>query len=142
MPRLTPGALERLLSHSWPGDVDELSGLLSRLALQLGPDAGQSTVIDRNGVAAALAETSTLALPELAPDESREPALDEPATGGLESLLARQRRERAALARRTLARCKGSRSLAARLLGVSRRRLRRLLDEGPRSGRERAGRRS
>jgi two-component system response regulator AtoC len=102
---LTPAALEALRAQPWPGNVRQLQNLIERLVV-----LGDGKVIDRPEVER-----------ELARETGRAPADAPQSTGG--ALDAQRRRaEREALIE-ALKRSGDNRSLAARLLGISRRTL-------------------
>jgi DNA-binding NtrC family response regulator len=109
VPTLEPQLRGRLRAHSWPGNVRELKNAVER-ALLLSP-AG-----------------------ELAVDELLPPA-DPPApSDGLIPFPAPLDAITAAAARATVQACGGNRSESARRLGISPRRLRRLLNSGAHLG--------
>ncbi len=102
-PALDPELCEALMGYHWPGNVRELKNAVER-ALLLSPPG-------------------ELAVAELVPQDS---TIAE--TGGPLPFPARLDDITAAAAQATLDGCGGNRSEAARRLGISRRRLRRLLD--------------
>jgi DNA-binding NtrC family response regulator len=105
---LEPEALAQLEQHSWPGNVRELQNLIERLVVLCdGPAIGATDVARALGAGARLAAT---------------PAAD--ATLPDVALRAQCRRLQQALAQ-----CQGNRTLAARLLGISRRTLYNKLEE-------------
>ncbi len=103
VPRLGADGRAALLGYHWPGNVRELKNAIER-ALLLSPPG-------------------ELSLPELVPA-----SIGGPATEGPLPFPARLDDITAAAAHATLDLCSGNRSEAARRLGISRRRLRRLLD--------------
>ncbi len=103
VPRLGADGRAALLGYHWPGNVRELKNAVER-ALLLSPPG-------------------ELSLPELVPASIGEPAAEGPLP-----FPARLDDITAAAAHGTLELCSGNRSEAARRLGISRRRLRRLLD--------------
>ena len=116
--RFTPAALARLHKHDWPGNVRELENLVERLVVFNDgvaiDDADVSREIDKVAGALRRSASSTpvaapvtpaIPLPQQLQDAERKMILD------------------------TLAHAKGNRSLAARLLKISRRTLYNKLDE-------------
>lgn len=103
VPPLSQETREAIRSHHWPGNVRELKNAVER-ALLLSPPG------------------------ELDPAEFIPQPVAEPESGGPLPFPARLDHITAAAARATLETCGGNRSEAARRLGISRRRLRRLLD--------------
>jgi two-component system response regulator AtoC len=112
--RLGPGVLDLLASQSWPGNVRELQNFVERLTVL--SDGPEITVSD---VARELARRTRPALDPVAAASGNSPA-----TCGLDPSLddQRQHAEREAVLR-ALSRSGNNRTLAARLLGVSRRTL-------------------
>ena len=101
----SPAALDRLDAYAWPGNLDELAaGGCRGLRAQGGPEIGVEDLPERLHAAAQAA-----AVPR---------RTDE--TIVLDEYLGRVERE---LIRRALARAKGNKARAARLLGVTRPRL-------------------
>jgi transcriptional regulator with PAS, ATPase and Fis domain len=104
---LEPGAIEALSAHPWPGNVRELQNLLERLVVFAEGDA-----IRRADVEAELGRGSRGAsTPPTAP------------VAGSTSLGDQRAEAEKAAIRDALARAKGNRTQAARLLGISRRTL-------------------
>ena len=103
VPRMGADGRAALLGYHWPGNVRELKNAVER-ALLLSPPG-------------------ELSLPELVPASTGEHPIDGPLP-----FPARLDDITAAAAHATLELCSGNRSEAARRLGISRRRLRRLLD--------------
>ncbi|MBI4421115.1 MAG: sigma-54-dependent Fis family transcriptional regulator [Gemmatimonadetes bacterium] len=103
VPRLTPDTVQAMLRYPWPGNVRELKNAVERALLLSAP--------------------GELSLRELLPAQPADapPADPLPFPADLRDITA-------AAARATLDSCGGNRSEAARRLGVSRKRLRRLLD--------------
>jgi DNA-binding NtrC family response regulator len=109
-PTLSPGAARALEARPWPGNVRELRNLMERTILLAGTDTLEAD--DFEGDAPRPARAADVELPF-------------PAT-------LREITHAAAL--RTLERCGGNKSEAARRLGVSRPRLQRLLDTAGEGG--------
>ena len=109
---LAPGALEALRQHAWPGNVRELQNLLERLVVLTEADTVTAADVQR--------ELGRSLVPPPAPT---------PPMGGAANTLSEQRAglEREAV-KQALDKAKGNRTLAARLLGVSRRTLYNKLD--------------
>jgi DNA-binding NtrC family response regulator len=109
---LTPGALDALRQHPWPGNVRELQNLLERLVVLSEHDEVTAADVQR--------ELARSLVP---------PPVPTPPMGAAANTLSEQRAnlEREAV-KRALDRAKGNRTLAARLLGVSRRTLYNKLD--------------
>jgi two-component system response regulator HydG len=103
VPPLSQASRKAIGSHHWPGNVRELKNAVERALL--------------------LSEPGELDTGELVPRLAAEPE-----SGGPLPFPARLDDITAAAARATLEGCGGNRSEAARRLGISRRRLRRLLD--------------
>ena len=103
VPALSQESRDALRAHHWPGNVRELKNAVER-ALLLSPPG------------------------ELDPDELVPQLVTDPESGGPLPFPARLDDITAAAARAMLETCGGNRSEAARRLGISRRRLRRLLD--------------
>jgi two-component system response regulator AtoC len=101
---LAPEALQRLAAHRWPGNVRQLQNLIERLIV--------------------LSDGPSITLSDVERELSREEAVTDPAgsSRGLSLHLRRQGAERDAL-QEALIRAAGNRSVAARLLGISRRTL-------------------
>jgi two-component system response regulator AtoC len=107
-PRLDDGAIDHLRRQRWPGNVRELENLLERLIV-----LGDGDTIGPDDVARELSAVEFVTETTLAPGRAA-------ATGEVRPLGEEVRAaERAALAR-ALAHTKNNRTLAARLLGVSR----------------------
>jgi DNA-binding NtrC family response regulator len=112
VPSLDPDVRRALLAHRWPGNVRELKNAVERSLLLSAP--GELSVEEL--------------LPESPPGdwgEAAAPLLGDGGAGAgatLDEMTARA-------ARSVLAQCRGNRSQAARRLGISRARLRRLLGE-------------
>ena len=100
--KLEPDALERLRQYDWPGNVRELENAVER--------------------AFALSQEPTIALDDL-PEEIHGVGELRTATEGIPSLA----RSEKALVERTMAAADGNKARAARILGIGRRRLYRLL---------------
>jgi two-component system response regulator HydG len=108
-PRLSPEAKSALSGYHWPGNVRELKNALERALL--------------------LSDEGELDIDELIPGQTqRQPR------GGPIPFPAQLDDIATAAARATLTMCDGNRSEAARQLGISRKRLRRLLGEEPAAG--------
>lgn len=105
--KLSAGALAVLEQQRWPGNVRQLQNFIERL-LVLAP----SDAIDEAHVRHELARSE-------APEAKAAPS----ATAGPESLESRRKDAEREAVEEALSRAKGNRSLAARLLGVSRRTL-------------------
>jgi two-component system response regulator HydG len=103
-PTLTPGDIDCIRRYPWPGNVRELRNLVER-ALLLSPP-GEFRIHDVLPASSQPSFTATIPFPA---------ALDDITLAAI---------------RATLASCGGNRSEAARRLGVSRQRLRRLLQPG------------
>lgn len=110
---LEPAVVEMFRAHAWPGNVRELSNLLERIFILEDDDTIRVAHIPPRIVREV--EAGRTASPEAAPAAQPEPEL-----GFAEATDAFQRE----LIRRALARSDGSRSRAARLLGLSRHALR------------------
>jgi DNA-binding NtrC family response regulator len=108
---LDASAVEALCSHAWPGNVRQLQNLMERLVV-----LAESSSIGRADVEREMGRPSRLA--EAAPQEVR----DETAEGARALDTRRREAEREAILG-ALAQAKNNRSLAARLLCVSRRTL-------------------
>jgi two-component system response regulator HydG len=104
VPKLRRALRQRLLKHDWPGNVRELRNALERCLL--------------------LSPPGTLSENELALDRRTDDGAPpgRPLVGTLRSITSRAVQE-------TLDHCHGNRSEAARRLAISRKRLRRILDE-------------
>jgi two-component system response regulator AtoC len=102
---LAPEALERLAVHRWPGNVRQLQNFIERL------------IVLSDGPSITLADVERELSREQGP--STDPAGSSP---GLSLHSRRQGAEREAL-EEALLRAAGNRSVAARLLGISRRTL-------------------
>jgi DNA-binding NtrC family response regulator len=106
--KLTPEALQSVSAATWPGNVRQLQNFIERLIVLSGSDAPSADDVKR----------------ELSREQQISPvgggAAAEPAAGTLDDR--RASAERAAV-EEALQKAKGNRSLAARLLGVSRRTL-------------------
>lgn len=101
----TPEALDLLAGYAWPGNVDELAGMVAEAhAAAGGPEVGPRDLPKRIHLAAEAAHS---------PPRTVEPIV-------LEEFLARVERE---LIERALQRSKGNKSRAAKLLGLTRPRL-------------------
>jgi two-component system, NtrC family, response regulator AtoC len=112
--RLSPAALERLLSWHWPGNVREMENALER-ALLLSED----DLIEPRAFPEAIA-AGTLPSPSAAPAPANVPA--DGADGGAGEDLSVKRAQRALeadLIRRALARTAGNRTRAAEMLELS-----------------------
>jgi DNA-binding NtrC family response regulator len=105
VPQLTSDATAALSARPWPGNVRELRNLMERTLLLSG-----KTTLDANDVAS-----------EASPSIASSTDSDLPVSGSLREIVR-------AVAARTLARCGGNKSQAARELAISRTRLQRLLD--------------
>jgi two-component system response regulator AtoC len=105
---IEPGALERLQSEGWPGNIRELQNFVERLVV-----LADGTTIGRADVERELARSVAMSPPAASPSP-----------GASTSTLDDRRRttEREALLE-ALGRVHGNRTLAARILGVSRRTL-------------------
>jgi two-component system response regulator AtoC len=103
-----PAAVERLRRESWPGNVRELQNFVERLVVLADGDTIGLADVERE-----LARSLSLSSPA-------EPPAQGPATSTLDDR--RRTTEREALVE-ALARVQGNRTMAARILGVSRRTL-------------------
>jgi DNA-binding NtrC family response regulator len=101
--------MELMLDYDWPGNIRELENVIQRAVILADGDSIQRIHLPEQ-------------LRRLADDELRPPELDE--HGCFEDLL---RQFKLSLALRTIADCKGNKSLAAKKLGVSRAYLHRLI---------------
>lgn len=110
---LSAEALTELTRHSWPGNVRELEHTMERLALLAESNPVQVACVERS-LALSLAPRPS-GIPQAAPNDA--------------SLAERRRVTDRAAVEDALARAKGNRTTAARLLGVSRRTLYNKLDE-------------
>jgi two-component system response regulator AtoC len=106
--RLSPGALRAVMGYGWPGNVRELEHVLERAAL-----LGEGELITERDLPPHL----------LAPATELAVALPEDALALPETTARIVRDAERELIRRALARAAGSRTEAARLLGISRRAL-------------------
>ncbi|MGH7742035.1 MAG: helix-turn-helix domain-containing protein, partial [Candidatus Eiseniibacteriota bacterium] len=109
-PRCTPAAMAALMAHSWPGNVRELENVIER-AVQLSPE-GMIT------------------------PESLAPSLRPPAPGGSGNLPTLEEMTERYVAQ-VLRQTGGNRTVAARILGISRRTLQRM-EERRREAKNRA----
>ncbi|HNN90949.1 MAG TPA: sigma-54-dependent Fis family transcriptional regulator [Pseudomonadota bacterium] len=138
---LSPEALRRLRSHSWPGNIRELEHCIESAVALCGADQISELdlplpVVLPRPAAAATAPTPSpaAALPEPPPAPPRpatgDPAAPAPASPGLHlpNDLSLQDVEARYVAH-TIARCHGNRSEAARILGIGRNTLLRKLKE-------------
>ncbi len=114
LPRLTPDAMEALLTHGWPGNVRELKNAMIRaVALCVGD------VVEREHLALATGPSARPAPPSAArPEPKREPEA-EPGRMMREDLRAYERARILEALRQTA----GNQTQAAALLGISRRTL-------------------
>ena len=101
-PKLTPDAIAALSSRAWAGNVRELQSCVERLVV--------------------FAEGGTIGAADVAADAERSRPLGEPAANASSLGERREEAERRAV-QEALQRADGNRTLAARLLGVSRRTL-------------------
>lgn len=135
--KLTPGAIDKLKSHSWHGNVRELENIIHRAVLM-----AQGNVIDEVAIllptrkdaptAAAPAVISPLAAPEIgaAVPAYTAPAASQPAPQKRNELVGRTVEEvEKSLIIDTLDHCLGNRTQAAQVLGISIRTLRNKLKQ-------------
>ncbi|MEQ9319533.1 MAG: sigma-54 dependent transcriptional regulator [Polyangiaceae bacterium] len=125
VPRLEPDAIARLCRHSWPGNVRQLQHVIERLVVMSeAPTISAAAIADeladterRQGSLAGTASVArSIAMETMAPSSGmHEPSVQELA-------VAMRIAERRAL-EKALAKSGGNRNQAARLLGVSRRKL-------------------
>jgi two-component system response regulator AtoC len=144
---LDESALAVLRSQRWPGNVRQLLNLVERLVVLATGPVIRAADVDREmeeqvsfatqsaeGVLGRLPDAlgepapTEVALP-LEPRRSGEPSIEEPAPSTLRPLREELRRAESRALKKALASAKGNRSLAARLLGVSRRTLYTKLEE-------------
>jgi DNA-binding NtrC family response regulator len=113
-PALSPGALSLMIGYSWPGNVRELDNALEHaLAMTAGTTIGSAELPARVGTPAG----------RLAGGRDGPPAADSPATTLPEAVARAQIAVEARLIRQALNDTGGNRTLAAELLGVSRKTL-------------------
>jgi DNA-binding NtrC family response regulator len=139
VPTFTPAALARLAEHAWPGNIRELRNVVERAALLTrggSVDADDLQLEDGRASSGTLAvalaasgeETSLFGHERLFEEaETRVTSVDttEVLTSRLKGEIARQERGRIVEA---LARAHGNQTVAAELLGISRRTLSTRLD--------------
>ncbi len=104
---IDPGALERLQREGWPGNVRELQNFVERLVV-----LADGTTIGRPDVERELARSVAMSSSAASPSPDATSTLDD----------RRRTTERDAL-QEALGRVRGNRTLAARILGISRRTL-------------------
>jgi two-component system response regulator AtoC len=111
-PEMEPGALRLLRRERWPGNVRQLQNVVERLIV-----LGEGDVIREEDVRAELSEKPTGFSTEPLSTADRKTANVPEDDGSLEAGMRAAERQ---LLSNALVRAKGNRSLAARLLGVSR----------------------
>jgi DNA-binding NtrC family response regulator len=128
LPRLSDESIGFLRSRPWPGNVRELQNVIEHVAVLVDPDHDiqpSDIPVYEDGVADARSEASSLL-----------PANDDPYHAAKEKVVARFEREYFA---RLVSRAGGNMSKAARLAGVDRTTLYRLMDKHQLPRDERAG---
>jgi DNA-binding NtrC family response regulator len=125
-PALSPQAVAALKAHTWPGNIRELRNCLERAVLLAG-DVIRPEHLPFAPAAPAMARLRPPAAPHAVPAAPAPHPAPHPAPGDPEPVKVSVKRQMAALERReiilALARCAGNQTLAAELLGVSRRTL-------------------
>jgi DNA-binding NtrC family response regulator len=119
--RLSEDAMRALADAEWPGNVRELQNFLERVVV-----FAEDDLIGRADVERELASRPGGSSAAVSPPAAN---LAGPATPDVESLDAQRANAERVAVREALAKAKGNRTLAARLLGVSRRTLYNKLDE-------------
>jgi DNA-binding NtrC family response regulator len=127
-PSFTPAALSKLAQHAWPGNIRELRNVVERAALLSrggSIDADDLQLEDERASSGALPVARTLSAPLEALDSAASDDSTAELAARLKGEIARQERARIVEA---LARAHGNQTVAADLLGISRRTLLTRLD--------------